>query len=160
MNSRELRSLEEVDEGLRFDAYYYGFTPTGSKFINRILSAVACAGKAYHNTVDWNDETHPYEKVFRGSTPIEWIQNAADDAADFLQAQREAQAAPPPTPKGLERWREILAEEMASDKHASSKESELQNSIVNAALSAIRRSVEEALVAAHAPKGAPLGGEE
>lgn len=69
---------------MRLGAYYYGFTPTGNEAIDRILSAVACAGKAYHYTESWNEETPPYEDFFRGKTPVEWIQNAADDAAAAL----------------------------------------------------------------------------
>ncbi len=66
---------------MRMDAYYYDFTPTGVEAIDRILSAVACAGKAYHHTDNWTEETPPYETFFRGASPIEWIQSMADDAA-------------------------------------------------------------------------------
>ena len=78
---------------MRLRAYYYGFAPTGVEEIDRILSAVACAGKAFHHTEGWNDEVYdqvdsdtrvpaPYEPVLRGWTPAEWIQNAANDAAE------------------------------------------------------------------------------
>lgn len=66
---------------MRLDAYYYGFTPTGVESIDRILSAVACAGKAYHHTESWGEETPPYEPFLRGRSPADWIQNAASDAA-------------------------------------------------------------------------------
>lgn len=33
----------------RMDAYYYGFDSTGVDDIDRLLSAVACAGKAFHH---------------------------------------------------------------------------------------------------------------
>lgn len=66
---------------MRLNAYYYGFEPTGDEMIDRILSAVACAGKAYHNTESWDEDTPPYEDFFKGSNPIEWIQNAANEAA-------------------------------------------------------------------------------
>jgi len=70
---------------MRLDAYYYGFTPTGNEAIDRILCAVACAGKAYHHTEDWNDDVSgPYEPFLRGKTVAEWIQNAANDAAASL----------------------------------------------------------------------------
>ncbi len=68
---------------LRMNAYYYGFDDTGIDAIDRILSAVACAGKTFHHTECWNDEAKPYDGHF-GRTPIEWIQNAADDAAKTL----------------------------------------------------------------------------
>lgn len=78
---------------MRMDAYYYRFTPTGAESIDRILSAVACAGKAYHSTSQWNDEDdpiQPYEPSHRGVTPMQWIQNAAIDAeAALAEAQRE-----------------------------------------------------------------------
>lgn len=66
---------------MRMNAYYYSFRPTGVEAIDRILSAVACAGKAHHYTEDWGDETRPYEPFLRGECPVAWIQNAAEDAA-------------------------------------------------------------------------------
>jgi hypothetical protein len=75
---------------MRMDAYYYGFTPTGVPEIDKILSAVACAGKAYHHTDSWNDEAE-YEP-HQGKTPVEWIQNAANEAAAALrQGERDAE---------------------------------------------------------------------
>ena len=66
---------------MRLDAYYYGFDPTGNELIDRILSAVACAGKAYHHTEDWHETVDvPYEDFLRGECPQDWIQNAANDA--------------------------------------------------------------------------------
>jgi len=76
----------------RMDAYYYDFESTKNAAIDKILGAVACAGKAYHHTQDWCDETSPYDD-HTGKTPTEWIQNAAIEAADALaamQAQRDA----------------------------------------------------------------------
>jgi hypothetical protein len=74
---------------MRMDAYYYGFEPTGVEEIDRILSAVACAGKAYHRTEDWLNECAPYEPFLRGSCPIDWIQNAANDAAAALASKEQ-----------------------------------------------------------------------
>lgn len=68
---------------MRMDAYYYGFTPTGNELIDRILSAVACAGKSYHNTEDWTDHAEPWDG-HSGQSPVEWIQNAANEAATVL----------------------------------------------------------------------------
>lgn len=72
-----------MSDKLRMDAYYYGFTPTGVPEIDMILSAVACAGKAYHHTRNWSEENEwpPHE----GKTPIEWIQNAANKAAGSIR---------------------------------------------------------------------------
>lgn len=72
---------EEGGEELSMRAYYYGFDATGTKLVDRILSAVACAGKAFHHTESWDDECGAWGPVFRGNTPAEWIQNAANDAA-------------------------------------------------------------------------------
>lgn len=40
---------------LRMNAYYYSFSKTGCYGVDRILSAVACAGKAFHNTDCWTE---------------------------------------------------------------------------------------------------------
>ena len=73
---------------MRMDAYYYCFTKTEVPEIDRILSAVACAGKAYHHTDQWTDERDSSytPEGHAGASPVDWIQNAADDAAKaFLQ---------------------------------------------------------------------------
>ncbi len=69
---------------MRMSAYYYGFTPTGVPEVDKILSAVASAGKSYHSTEDWCDKTNP-PSYLRGETPVDWIQNAANDAAAALK---------------------------------------------------------------------------
>lgn len=65
---------------MRMDAYYYSFDPTGVEIIDAILCAVASAGKAFHHTEDWHDETGGWDDC-HGNTPVEWIQNAANAAA-------------------------------------------------------------------------------
>lgn len=88
----------------RMSAYYYEFTRTGNAAIDRILSAVAIAGKAYHNTSEWAeyDEDFRPPAHLRGKSYAECIQNAADDAAKALQ--------PPPSYPSLtalvEKWRQ------------------------------------------------------
>ena len=77
---------------LRMSAYYYGFTPTGVQEVDLILSAVASAGKSYHHTEDWCDKTPAYPPL-EGDTPVDWIQNAANKAAE---AFRELTPAPAP----------------------------------------------------------------
>lgn len=72
------------DTKMRMNAYYFAFEPTGVELIDRILSAVACAGKAYHHTDGWTDDTEPYEPFFRGTCPADWIYYAAADAAAGL----------------------------------------------------------------------------
>lgn len=81
-----------TDNKLRMDAYYYGFDETGQPDIDLILSAVACAGKSFHHTDQWNDEDSPWPG-HSGNSPIEWIANAALSAAQEmarLKAENEA----------------------------------------------------------------------
>jgi hypothetical protein len=70
-----------MSDELRMRAYYYGFDKTGVPEIDRILSAVACAGKAFHDTDGWNDDCGYTPSGHTGQTPVEWIQNAANVAA-------------------------------------------------------------------------------
>ncbi len=64
----------------RLHAYYYAFDSTKCEPVDKILGAVACAGKAYHSTECWGDQTPAYDD-HTGSHPIGWIQNAANEAA-------------------------------------------------------------------------------
>lgn len=70
---------DEVDGQLRMDAYYYGFDRTGCLPVDRILSAVATAGKMYHHTEDWMDGNED-------GTPVDAIQQAANEAAKRFPA--------------------------------------------------------------------------
>ena len=74
----------------RMDAYYYAFAATREVAVDRILSAVACAGKAFHSTSQWNDEME-YIKWdhIEGESPVDWIQNAALMAAKEMRALRK-----------------------------------------------------------------------
>lgn len=67
---------------LRMSAYYYSFEPTGAPSIDRVLSAVACAGKAFHSTDEWSSACEAYMSETKGNSCVEWIQNAANEAAD------------------------------------------------------------------------------
>ena len=72
---------------LRMEAYYFSFAPTGVEAIDRILSAVAEAGKGYHHTESWGDDGVEDMGEFRGGSYVEWIpQNAANDAAKLFQS--------------------------------------------------------------------------
>lgn len=71
---------------LKMNAYYFGFTPTGVELVDRVLSAVAHAGKGYHHTEDWAENNTENWDCFRGHSYAEWIQRAAEDAA---ASQRE-----------------------------------------------------------------------
>ena len=76
-----------MSDELRMDAYYYGFEPTGVRIIDEILSAVAHAGKAYHNTENWTDDWFGRGKFLPngGDTAAEAIQNAANHAAEVIR---------------------------------------------------------------------------
>lgn len=66
-------------------AYWYEFTPTGVHAVDRILSAVAEAGKAFHDTQWWDDSaSHPDGEP----TVAAKIQQAADEAAAEHTRQR------------------------------------------------------------------------
>ncbi len=74
----------------RMNAYYYGFGKTGDDRIDKILSAVACAGKAFHHTESWHDEgLEPYCD-HTGESAVAWIQNAADEAAEARRTERKS----------------------------------------------------------------------
>jgi len=65
------------------DAYHYSFTETGTREIDLILSAVACAGKAYHNTDCWDDA--PTYKKGDQRTEAGKIQDAGAEAAQYIK---------------------------------------------------------------------------
>lgn len=77
---------EQIDAlDSRMDAYYYSFDRTGVPEIDRILSAVAWAGKAYHHTDQWSDETEgPYGARLSGMSHVDVIQQAANAAAKYV----------------------------------------------------------------------------
>ena len=79
----------------RMDAYYYQFQKTGCGQIDKILSAIATAGKAFHHTDQWNDDVDKrWAGNHEGKTPIEWIQNAGNAAAvDIAKLIKVAEAA-------------------------------------------------------------------
>lgn len=94
----EATPLASEQKPLNLSGYYIDFEPTGEFAIDLILSAVARAGKAYHSTDCWNDETPLYDDRFRGECPVDWIQNAANDAAVSIAA---LSASPAPSGQGV-----------------------------------------------------------
>ena len=58
--------------------------PTGVDVIDKVLSAVAWAGTAYHHTDSWDEAAGPYDD-HAGKTPVDWIQNAAIEAAAEIE---------------------------------------------------------------------------
>ena len=82
-----------MTDELRMNAYYYSFEPTGVREIDVILSAIARAGKAYHNTEGWggglwDDKPEYPEEPFVGDNWIDRIQNAANTAAEEWKRDR------------------------------------------------------------------------
>lgn len=80
-----------IDDELRMDAYYYGFDPTGERVVDRVLSAVACAGKAFHHTEAWGDAATccSYPTFAADQSPVQWIEGAAKEAATEIARLRE-----------------------------------------------------------------------
>ncbi|AEJ94049.1 hypothetical protein THIBAULT_126 [Mycobacterium phage Thibault] len=74
-----LRELAKPLPDARMQAYYYGFEATGLAVIDRILSAVATAGKRYHHTESWSD---PWGDVM---TEEDRIQMAAEESAEQIR---------------------------------------------------------------------------
>lgn len=65
--------------------YNFGFDSSGNAAVDNILAAIAMAGRACHNTEDW----------YLGSpAPVEFIQDAANDLADYVNSL-ERPLAPP-----------------------------------------------------------------
>ena len=67
------------------NSYYFSFEKTGNEKVDNLLYAICRAGKAFHSTSQWNDEVGEIYKNVKGDTPIEWIQNAANDIADLSE---------------------------------------------------------------------------
>ena len=64
------------DGSLFMNAYYYSFEPTRYEPVDRVLSAVAIAGKWAHHTDAWTDHTPGCW------SPVETIQQEATRCAD------------------------------------------------------------------------------
>lgn len=60
-------------------AYYYSFTPTGVRSVDEVLSSVAFAGKAFHDTEQWTDGCG----FLDGKSCRDLIQEAAARAASL-----------------------------------------------------------------------------
>lgn len=83
MNRREW--VTQADLMMR--AYYFGFSMTGVREVDEVLSAVACAGKGYHHTESWADSNDDGEPSY-----AELIQEAAERAAAVVNSLRGERA--------------------------------------------------------------------
>jgi hypothetical protein len=73
----------------RYQAYYFGFEETKDPLIDKILSAICFAGKGYHNTAGWVEETSDYGD-YTGGSYEGWIQTSANEAAEEITKLKEA----------------------------------------------------------------------
>lgn len=75
---------------MSIDSYYFSFKETGVRDIDRLLYTIAQAGKCFHCTSQWTEETSwkPLDTDLIGDNPIEWIQNAANDLAKTLEKRK------------------------------------------------------------------------
>lgn len=75
---------QKILNNKRDSAYYYGFTLTGVKEVDIILSAVAVAGKCFHNTDQWNIPIEYYDNL----SAAEIIQEAANISVELLKNKK------------------------------------------------------------------------
>lgn len=70
-------------------SYYYNFEATGNKEVDTLLYAIAQAGKCFHSTSQWTEETEwkSMTNTLKGKTPVDWIQNAANDLANSINKE-------------------------------------------------------------------------
>ena len=66
-------------------SYYYNFEATGNKEVDTLLYAIAQA----HSTSQWTEETEwkSTANTLKGKTPVDWIQNAANDLANSINKE-------------------------------------------------------------------------
>ena len=74
--------MTDIQERLRMNAYYYSFDETGVLAVDRVLSAVATAGKAYHHTDQWTEPMGRRPNLEQ--TAVQLIQVSAQEAADHI----------------------------------------------------------------------------
>lgn len=93
--SVEIGAMTPLPEGERMDAYYYGFDRTGVGAIDRLLSVMAYAGKAFHHTESWQDDMDwEYGPIRKGETCADAIQRVANESAEAIRAVAGRPATP------------------------------------------------------------------
>lgn len=60
------------------NSYFFDFDPSGNERVDSLLEAIALAGRLYPLTEDWSD-AGPHD-----SAPVDWIQDAANDLAWYI----------------------------------------------------------------------------
>lgn len=71
----------------QFYGYYISFESTGCEPVDEVLRAVACAAQNYHSTEYWRDADH------ESHSHLDWVQFAAQSAADEVEHFRVENAA-------------------------------------------------------------------
>lgn len=80
---------------------YLYFQSSGVAEVDHILSALESAGTMFHHTEQWGESCGALVRGgHRGESPLEWIQNAANDAARVVAELRTE----------VQRLRDALAE--------------------------------------------------
>lgn len=79
---------KNINKMKNLTSYYFSFDETGIAEVDNLLYAITRAGKAFHCTSQWNDELGEFYSDVKGNTPVEWIQNAANDLAKFIKGKK------------------------------------------------------------------------
>lgn len=74
---------------MRMEAYYFRFEPTECYPVDKILSSVACAGKGFHNTSNWNDEIGKSKEFPDGYSYVDLIQQSAFEASILVKEMEQ-----------------------------------------------------------------------
>lgn len=80
----------QIDERIEANlwGYYLHFDTTGVPEVDRILSAIGLAAKAFHHTEGWNDDLDwAYGPISKGEACADFIQRVAADAANLIRAR-------------------------------------------------------------------------
>lgn len=76
---------------MNLSSYYFSFESTGNKDVDMLLYAVARAGKCFHSTDQWVEEIDWVNSpLLEGNSPVDWIQNAANNLAKSLEIKNES----------------------------------------------------------------------
>lgn len=76
------KDLQLCKERINHHAYYYKFEPTGCEPIDLIIGALHYAGKSYHHTQDWNNESGTGD--IDADSIVDLIQRTLNEAAGII----------------------------------------------------------------------------
>lgn len=96
-NAGRVDRWKRPDGSYFMSAYYYAFDPTGCEVVDRILSAVACAGKCAHHTESWGEhgcDAEIQREAQLAASEVERLTRELTDArVDMFEAERQRDAA-------------------------------------------------------------------